>query len=81
VVQPVLALPQAEPITLAKKVKVPVEQNKYYNKALVERLRLLDDQRENVKKELEGVQANIDREVFYELLLDWDYGGIKPYDT
>lgn len=58
-----------------------IEQNKFYNKSLVENLKLLEDERKIAEQDLEVVRAGIDRTIFYELLLDWDYGGVKPYDT
>lgn len=60
---------------------VPIEKNKFYNKSLIENLKLLDDEKQIASQELEEIRATIDRKIFYELLLDWDYGGIQQYDT
>jgi uncharacterized protein YcgL (UPF0745 family) len=70
---PIITKPASDP--------VPIEKNKFYNKSLIENLKLLDDEKQIASQELEEIRATIDRKIFYELLLDWDYGGIQQYDT
>lgn len=57
----------------------PIEQNKYFNAKLHENLATMQEEQHLTAEELEYLNGT-DREIFYKLLVDWDYGGIKAYD-
>ena len=59
----------------------PIEKNKYYNPKLDENLALMKDEQRIAAEELEVVRSGIDRTIFYDLLQDWDYGGLSPYSA
>lgn len=59
----------------------PIEQNKYFNKKLDQDIKAVKEDIKKTKAELELFKAGIDRNIFYELLREWDYGGgLKPLD-
>lgn len=58
------------------KVPVPIEQNKYFNKKLEQDINAIKEDCKRTETELELFKAGIDRNIFYDLLRDWDYGGI-----
>jgi len=60
---------------------IPIEQNKYYNKKLEQDLNAIKEDQKNTEAELELLKAGIDRNIFYELLRDWDYGGVRPFSA
>jgi hypothetical protein len=51
---------------------VPIEQNKYFNKKLDQDIKAVKEDIKKTEVELELFKAGIDRNIFYELLREWD---------
>ena len=58
-----------------------IKENKFFNKELDDKLVNMREEHQEVKDMLMLYQASIDRDVFYNEIYNWDYGGLKPHKT